>query len=209
MSDAAAPVPTDDSRARRLRLLTILGIAALAGLTLLATTQTWWTVVLSTQSIAVAGTVASPALSALSLSGLALAAALAIAGPFFRFVLGILQLLIGFTVVLTSALSVASPQKNSEALISKTTGVAGTESIHALIKSIGFTPWGTVAIVLGVLTFLAGAYLLVTFRRWPVASRKYQAVRFENASGERDAVIDWDSLSDGEDPTARGGNAER
>jgi hypothetical protein len=192
-------------RSRRGRLITIAAIAALAGLTLVSTTQTWWTVVLATRSIAVSGTIAAPALSALSLSGLALAAALAIAGPFFRLILGVLQLLIGFTVVLTSVLSITAPEKGSEALISQSTGIAGSESVRALIKSIGFTPWPTVAIVLGGLTFLAGVYLLATFRRWPVASRKYQTVRFENASGERDAVVDWDALSEGEDPTAGGG----
>jgi F0F1-type ATP synthase assembly protein I len=109
--------------------------------------------------------------------------------------------LVAFTVVLTSVLSLFAPQKASEELISKATGVAGTASIHALIKSVTLTPWGVIAIVLGVIGFGAGIYLLATFRRWPVASRKYQAVRFEKATGERDAVIDWDALSEGEDPT--------
>ena len=211
---SASEVTVSDAtaRARRLRLYTILGIALIGILILIATTQPWWTVNLATQSLSIPGTVAAPALSALSLADLALAAALAIAGPFFRFVLGVLQLLISFTVVLTSGLSLATPQKASEELISKATGVAGPASIHALIKSVAFAPWGIIAIVLGVLAFGAGIYLLATFRRWPVASRKYQAVRFENANqeangvstGERDAVIDWDALSEGEDPTTGG-----
>jgi uncharacterized membrane protein (TIGR02234 family) len=196
--------PTDE-QARRLRLLTILGLAALAGLELAAATQTWWTVRLSTESISVAGTVAAPALSALALTGLALAAALAIAGPVFRFILGILQLLLAFTVILTSAISVGDPQKSSESVVSKATGIAGDESIRALIKSVGLTPWGPVAICCGAVALLAGVFLLASFRRWPTASRKYQAVRFASGvnpeTGERDAVIDWDALSDGKDPT--------
>ncbi len=186
---------------RRLRLRTILAIGAVALLTLLTTTQTWWTLNLSGHSIAVQGTVAAPALSALSLSDLALAAALAIAGPVFRFILGLLQLLIGFTVVFSSIVSLAAPDQPSESLVSKATGVAGKDAIAVLIRSVTETPWGFVAIGLGVLSFLVGLWLLATFRRWPSASRKYQALRFESPDGPRDSVVDWDSLSDGDDPT--------
>jgi hypothetical protein len=201
MSDPVQTETDAEARGRQLRLRTILVIAALAGLELAAATQPWWTVHLASQSITVAGTDAGSALSSLALTGLALAAALAIAGPVFRFILGILQMLLGFTVILTSALSVADPEKASESLISHATGIAGTESVQALVKGIVLTPWGWVAIVTGVLSFLVGAFLLATFRRWPAASRKYQAVRFESADGKHDAVIDWDSLSDGKDPT--------
>jgi uncharacterized membrane protein (TIGR02234 family) len=189
------------SRGRRLRLYTIFGLGLIAVFELIATTQNWWTVHLASESIGVGGSTAAQALSALALTGLALAAALAIAGPVFRLLLGVLQLLLAFTVVLTSVLSLADPAKASESLISKATGIAGSSAIDALVKSVSITAWGPIAIVLGVLAFLGGIFLLATFRRWPVASRKYQAVRFENADGSRDPVIDWDSLSEGKDPT--------
>jgi hypothetical protein len=54
-----------------------------------------------------------------------------------------------------------------------------------------------------VLAALVGVLLLATFRRWPAASRKYQAVRLEDPSAPRDSVGDWDALSDGADPTDR------
>jgi hypothetical protein len=205
MTDTTAPGvdrSPAETRARGLRLRTILGIAVLAGLALLTTTQPWWTVHLAAKSIPVVGSVAGGALSALSLSELALAAALAIAGPFFRVILAVLEMVIGATVVLTSVVSLAAPDKASEDLVSHATGIAGSESIAALIKSVTFTPWGYVAVVVGAATILAGVFLLVTFRRWPVASRKYSAVRLQPADGPRDAVIDWDTLSEGEDPTA-------
>jgi hypothetical protein len=195
------PTATVLARQRKLRLYTILGIGALALLTLLATTQNWWTLHLHGSSIAVAGTAAAPALSALALCGLALAAALAIAGPVFRLILGVIQLLVAFTIVLTSILSLADPEQPSASLITKATGVSGDASLRGLIESVAFTPWGWVAIVIGVLAFLAGAWLLATFRLWPAASRKYQAVRFEEVNGPRDAVVDWDALSSGTDPT--------
>jgi Tryptophan-associated transmembrane protein (Trp_oprn_chp) len=198
-------VTVPESRARRLRLYTIAAIGVLAGLTLITTTQTWWTVRLVHQSLVIAGTVAAPALTALTLCGLVLAAALALAGPVFRLILGILQLLVSFTIVFSTIVSLTGPDQPSESAVQTATGIAGSSSIDALIRSVTFTPWGYIAIVLGVLAFLVGVWLLLTFRLWPVASRKYQAVRFEAADGPRDAVIDWDALSDGTDPTAESG----
>lgn len=198
-----------DSRARALRLSTILAIGVVALLTLLTTTQPWWTLHLAARSLTIAGTVAGPALAALSLCGLVLAAALALAGPVFRLLLGLLQLLLAFTVVFTTILSLARPDQPSESAVQSATGVAGSASVAALIRSVTFTPWGFVAVVLGFVAFLLGIWLLVSFRFWPAASRKYQAVRFQSAQGPRDAVIDWDALSDGTDPTVESGPRSR
>jgi hypothetical protein len=200
-------VTVPEGRARRLRLYTIAAIGVVAGLTLITTTQTWWTVHLATQSLAIAGTVAAPALTALTLCALVLAAALALAGPVFRLILGVLQLLVSFTIVFSSILSLARPDQPSESAVQTATGIAGSSSIDALIRNVTLTPWGFIGIVLGVVAFLIGVWLLLTFRLWPVPSRKYQAVRFEVAGGPRDAVIDWDALSDGADPTAESGPA--
>jgi hypothetical protein len=195
-------ITVPESRARKLRLYTILAIGLVAVLTLLTTTQTWWTLHLATLSLAIAGTVAGPALAALALCAVVLAAALALAGPVFRLVLGLLQLLLAFTIVFTTLLSLTRPDQPSESAVQNATGVAGSESIDHLIKSVALTPWGFVAVALGIVAFLLGIWLLVTFRFWPAASRKYQAVRFQPVDGPRDAVVDWDAMSDGTDPTA-------
>jgi hypothetical protein len=204
----AIEVAGPESRARRLRLYTIAAIGVVAGLTLITTTQTWWTVHLATKSLPIAGTVAAPALTALTLCALVLAAALALAGPVFRLILGLLQLLLSFTIVFSSVISLVRPDQPSEAAVQAATGIAGTASIDALIRSVTLTPWGFAAVVLGVVAFLVGVWLLATFRYWPVASRKYQAVRFEPADGPRDSVIDWDALSDGQDPTEGPGGVQ-
>ena len=200
-------IPSSERRARRLRLYTIAAVGAVAGLTLITTTQTWWTIQLATKSLPLAGTVAAPALTALSLCGLVLAAALALAGPVFRLILGVLQLLLAFTIVFTTIFSLARPDQPSESAVQTATGIAGSSSIDSLIRSVALTPWGFVAAGLGVIAFLVGAWLLGTFRSWPTASRKYQAVQFAAADGPRDAVVDWDALSDGGDPTAGPGGA--
>jgi uncharacterized membrane protein (TIGR02234 family) len=197
----AATLSIPESRARRLRLYTILAIGLVAALTLLTTTQTWWTLHLATRTLTIAGTVAGPALAALALCTLVLAAALALAGPVFRLILGLLQLLLAFTIVFTTILSLANPDQPSESAVQSATGIAGTSSIDHLIRSVTLTPWGFVAVALGVIAFILGLWLLLTFRVWPSASRRYQAVRFQPANGPRDAVIDWDALSDGTDPT--------
>lgn len=200
MTTTISPAPVDVRR-RRLRLYTIFGVIVIAGLSLLTTTQTWWTLHLTGRSLPIVGTVAAPALAALALCGLVLAAALALAGPLFRVILGVLEMLLAFTIVLTSIMSLANPDQPSETTVSTATGIAGAKSIAALITSVDVTPWGYVAVVLGFLAFLAGLWIIASSRVWPVATRKYQPVKFAAADGPRDSVVDWDSLSDGTDPT--------
>ena len=43
-------IPSSERRARRLRLYTIAAVGAVAGLTLITTTQTWWSIQLATKS---------------------------------------------------------------------------------------------------------------------------------------------------------------
>ena len=188
--------------ARRLRLWTILSIVAVAALTILAGTQTWWVLTVLDMLLEVPGGVASPALSALAITELALAAALGLAGPGFRVVFGLLQVLIGGTVLVAAGVSIADPASASASLIASSTGLSGAASTHQLVSGVAMTAWPFVAIAAGVLAVLLGVLLLVTVRRWPVGTRKYQAVRLENAS-EPDHARDWDALSGGEDPTGR------
>lgn len=186
---------------RRLRLLTILAIPLVAALTLLSVTQQWWSVDVTGKTLEVLGTEASPSLSALALTSFALTAALAIAGPVFRLVLAALQVLTGVTVLLATLSSLGDPLTTSSSIISEATGVAGTESIAGLVDGVTVTGWPTLAIISGVLTLLLGVLLLFTVRKWPVATKKYQAVRMEEPGAPRTSVGDWDALSDGADPT--------
>jgi uncharacterized membrane protein (TIGR02234 family) len=186
---------------RRLRLLTILAIPVFAALTMLSVTQTWWTVEVAGRSLEIAGTVASPALSALALAGLALTAALAIAGPVFRIVMGLLQTAIGVTVIFATISSVNDPITTSTTIITDATGVAGSESVASLVDQVVVTGWPWLAVISGALSLLVGVFLLLTARRWPVASRKYQTVRLEEPGAPRNSIGDWDALSDGADPT--------
>ncbi|GAB3578699.1 hypothetical protein GCM10027406_15350 [Leifsonia lichenia] len=172
---------------RRAKYLTLLALVVGSLLALLASTQTWFTVHLTdvaehTTTLAVAGSAAAPALTALSLAGLALTAALAIAGPVFRIVLALLGLLLGASVLISSISALADALRASSATITTATGVAGTASIQRLVDSVGAELWPGVAVAGGVVLVLASASVVLTNRLWPGSSRKYQT-RFEDQDG--------------------------
>jgi len=198
---------TTGGGARRLKALTLLAGVAIAGLSMLAWTGSWFAVRLaSAQSappagseVAVTGGTAAPALIALSLAGLAIVAALALAGRAFRAVLAVLHALIGACVLLSAILALADPLKASAPALTKATGIAGTASLRTLVSSVESSPWPWVAIASGVLAVALGILILVTGRRWPASSRRY--TRFAAEDGRHSAVDDWDELSEGIDPT--------
>jgi uncharacterized membrane protein (TIGR02234 family) len=228
---------TDDGTAgsRRAKYTSMLAVVVGAGLALLASTQPWITVHLAAAAnhagdVVVQGSAAAPALTALSLAGLALAAALAIAGPVVRIVLAALGVLIAVSITLSAGIALGDPVQAAAAAITSASGVSGGSSVARLAKSVDVSVWPWVAILGGVVIAVASVAVIVTSRSWPGPSRRYQAVRFEDAGGQqtgevpdvlaapdpaapsdrtgqgvpidRDTAIDsWDELSRGEDPT--------
>lgn len=209
-------------RAARLKLPVIIATVAGSALGLLSWSQTWFDLRLADapaqgggEAIAVAGSVASPALAALSLAGLALVAALAIAGPAVRVVLGILEVVLGGCLVLATALTLGSPVAAVAPAVTDATGVTGAEPTAELVASVAATGWPAAAVVGGVLLVVAGLVVLVTGTRWPASSRRYRGARLAETSGARlgdgaraasdRAIDDWDELSRGDDPTDGGG----
>ena len=199
-----------------MKLPAIVATVAGAGLALLSWSQTWYELVLesgagggtSGETIAVPGSVASPALAALGLAGLALVAALAIAGPGIRIVLGVLEVLLGGSIVLAASLSIGDPVAAVSPAVTDATGVAGSEPTAALVGGVTPTFWPTVAVIAGVILILAGVLVLATGMRWPASSRRYRAARLEDDSPSATsqpasdrAIDDWDELSRGDDPT--------
>jgi uncharacterized membrane protein (TIGR02234 family) len=212
----AAPEPAAAPRAtRRLKPVLVLAVIGASGLALLSWTQVWVNLTLaddgSTQQLlAVAGSVASPGLTALALAGLALAGALTIAGPVIRIILGLLEVLLGVSVLLSASLAVGDPVGASTAAVTTATGIAGTDSTRAAVGQAALTGWPFLALAAGILMVLAGLCVCVTGRHWPGPTKRYEATTFEPvtdaATGQvrpRDAVDDWDGLTRGDDPTAR------
>ena len=188
----------------RLKLISLVGIALLAALIFAAWSQNWFTLTVQSKPFPVSGQVAGAALSALALASLALIAALAIAGRFFRVVLGVLQALLGVCVIAVSAFAIANPVVAAASAITKSTGVAGTRSVATLVTATSMTIWPVVAIVLGVLLVLLGLAIAPTARSWPDSGRKYTRSRLVAPDADaQDPVQEWDALSEGDDPTRR------
>lgn len=193
---------------RRLKNLTLLAGVVLSGLVLLTWTGEWFGLTLdgrsaSHTSLAVTGNTAAPALIALALAGLALTGALAIAGSIVRFILGVVEAILGAIVVYSAIVALSNPAEASAALITGATGVSGTASIVAMVTRVSVTAWPWLTIIVGVLVVALGVLIVLTGRRWPGSSRKYQATAVQAEEPGTNPVADWDSLSGGGDPTSR------
>jgi len=186
----------------RLKAYSLVAIVLLTALVFTAWSQTWFTLTVQQKPFVVAGSVAGSALAPIALASLALVAALAIAGPFFRAVLGVLLALLGVCVVVVSAFAIANPVVASTSAITKVTGVAGEVSVARLVTATSVTAWPVVAIVLGVLLTLVGFAIAPTARSWPESGRKYTRSRLVAVGDEGlDPLQEWDALSEGDDPT--------
>lgn len=191
---------------RKIKLFSILAGLALAGIALLTYTQTWIQIHASspqggTVDVFSSGSTAAPALSALAFAGLALFGAITIAGPVFRVILGALEAILGACVVLSAVLAVSDPLGSSASAITKVTGVDGDASVREIVLSHSLTAWPWVALVAGVAMAVLGILVIVTSKRWPASTRRYQAIRVVDPNAPADPVATWDTLSTGLDPT--------
>ncbi|MEF2979184.1 Trp biosynthesis-associated membrane protein [Subtercola sp. YIM 133946] len=201
-----APAATAASQARRLKSMTIFAVVIWSALVFLAWSQPWFTLTAQGRagdsiSVTVQGAVAAPALSALALAGLALAAALAIAGIVVRLVLGILEFVLGASILASAVGALANPVLAGQSAVTTATGVAGSSSIQSIATSAGSSLWPFLAIVAGALMALTGILIVVTLKRWPVSGRKYQPVQFAAEDG-RVAGNPVDLIDSGDEPPA-------
>lgn len=191
----------------RLKVLSLVLVAALASLVLLAWSQPWFHVTTVdgdlTGEYDVAGDMVAGALAPLSVASFALVLALAIAGPGFRIILGVLEALLGVTVVVVTVNTLADPIASFSTVITEHTGNAGEQNIRDLVTGVDHTAWPTVALVAGALTVLLGLAISITGSRWPKSGRKYSRSRLE-AADRTNPVDEWDALSEGDDPTEAG-----
>ena len=136
----------------RLKLISIAGLAVVAGLVLFAGSQPW-----AAGADVEAVRDAPTAILAVGLAQLALVGALAIAGPVFRVVLGVLAALLGVCIVLV-----------------------------VVVTGEWLSPWPIVAVVGGALFVLGGAFVAITGRGWPAGGRKYSRTRMESGGAIAD-----------------------
>ncbi|HRN30238.1 MAG TPA: Trp biosynthesis-associated membrane protein, partial [Terrimesophilobacter sp.] len=172
------------------------GVAG-AALALLGATQPWFTVRgMSFGALAVGADIAAPSVTALSVAGLALVGAVAIANTVVRRVLAAIQLLLGLGVLIVTVRALMDPITAVLPTVSTATGVAGSDSLAALVGSVDGSVWPWFSLAGGAVLMLTAAWTFMTARNWPGSGSKYggQAI-------VKSPVSDWDALSDGADPT--------
>ncbi|MDQ4212802.1 Trp biosynthesis-associated membrane protein [Microbacterium capsulatum] len=190
-------------RARRAKSTSLLLILVAGGVGILSSTQTWLDVARTDggEPLEVAGNAALPVLAPLSLTALALCAALALVGPVMRRVFAALALAVGaLMLVLTGRILLQHPLDAVAPALTKATGLAGDTALTAVIRAIGVTAWPWLALVGWVVLVLGGVLAVVTAGGWRSGGRRYRTAPTPK-DGPVDAVESWDELSRGSDPT--------
>ena len=191
----------------RSRSLSVFGIFLAGAVGLIAATQTWITVVVadgSAEPLEVAGASAVAVLAPLSLAAMALGIALSIVGRVLRWVFAVLAVIIGAALSWLTITVITGPPVSAVAgAVTEATGIAGDDSIAALIHTMTLTAWPYVALVCWILLIAAGVFALATAKDWKASGKKYRTATQPHAhtEGPLDAVDSWDDLSRGDDPT--------
>lgn len=198
--------------ASRIRLLLVCAAALVGALTLVAWTQPWFSFTLTSGGpITVSGQTAVPALSGLALASMALAAALTIARRTLRIVLGLILALLGAAVAALTIPVLVAPVAAAASSVTATTGLSGPASIEALVARSVASGWPFAAVILGISLAAVGVIVVVTAKRWPGASRKFEvnpspAAGAASAESIESPVGTWDALTSGADPTSTSGH---
>lgn len=205
---------TGESAARGRRLTSkvlLLAVLALSGLlALLIGMQAWIDVaflpgVATVEQLTVTGQQASGTLTLVALAVLASVLVLTIAGLIFRRVLGVLIVLLGSGLVVIGIRALQVPAESARAQIEAVSGIGGAGQSE-LISAITVSAWPIVAAALGVVIALAGVCIVAVSGGWKSGGQKYEAsgtgtTPKKNSDAEPDRISDWESLSDGDDPT--------
>ena len=206
-------------------LVVVIGLLV-AGLVMLSWTQTWFTVHLDhtaavVKTVDADGATVVPQYTAVAIASLALFLAMTIAGRVVRVVLAVVQVLLGVAVVVSGVTALSDPVAAARSAIGSVAGVSDVGAVRRVVTGVDVSLWPVVGIIGGVLAALLGVAVLFLQRSWPGPSRKYgdaatpgTATAAGAAGGPaaadgaphrpvvRDAVVDWDDLSAGVDPTA-------
>ncbi len=188
---------------RRAKPTSLLLILLAGGVGILSSTQTWLTVTRTDggEPLDVAGNAALPVLAPLSLTALALAAALALAGPVLRRVFSAIALAVGvLMIVMTARVLLQHPLDAVGPALTKATGLAGDSALAGVVRSIATTAWPWLALTGWILLLLGGAIALLSAGGWKSGGRRYRTSTAPQ-DGPADAVESWDELSHGTDPT--------
>lgn len=190
------------------RRKSILVLAALlfAAIAFGASTQTWLDVVVSqgvikTGDIAVPGSKAATAVTALTLVAAAGALAISISGRISRVIAAVIVFLASLGIGATAITVLTDPQGAASGPVGAQIGVTG------IPVEASTTPLVWIALVASVFLLLTAVAVLVWGRQW-VGSKKYDyrnapvQASVEATDEPLDDIDSWDQLSRGDDPTS-------
>ncbi|MEN3273295.1 MAG: hypothetical protein V7636_2056 [Actinomycetota bacterium] len=184
---------------RRGFLAVLCGCVVAGALVLIAAGRTWargtfTTVTGSVDRVSVTGHAVEPALPALGIALLVLAAGVIAARRWLRRLVGLVVVCVGAAVV---ALAAASRSDAAAALKQRTFAVAHT-TVPAHTSG-----WAVLSAVAGVVAVGCGALTVVIGSRWPALGARYDAAGARGATPHSTAtsMSEWDALDRGEDPT--------
>lgn len=191
--------------ARKSTLVLLVAVLALAVFG--TTTQTWITVELDLDQanhagaaqnrLAVQGSKAATAVTALALVALAGALAAAIAGRIARWIITAIIVLAALGIVAAVATVMANPLTAAQGPIAAATGITGSQA------DVAVTAFPVLAVASGCLLALAALLLIPAGRYWKARTRYDAPAAGTPAApaGPVDEIDSWDRLSRGEDPT--------
>lgn len=193
---AEQQVKAKSTRPATVMLAGLLVAAAAFGTTLFTWVDAHIAGAFGRQSVAVAGSQAAPAVSALAMVALAAPLAARIAPRILSYIVCTIAAAAGAGIVLTAVSVAVDP---ASAVVTETSRLTGTVAPAGSYTLSGW-PWAAAAC--GALITLAAAWTAIASRSWS-ASRKYERTvePHHTNSKEIDEMDAWDSLSRGEDPT--------
>lgn len=196
----------------------VAALFLLALLLLIAATQVWVHLGLvegaaAVGLVSVTGQQIATGVMPMSLALLAIAVTLTIAGRVMRVVLAVLAVTFGGWIAVVSFVSSGGARNDlvaaAGAELSQVTGLGASEH-PAIVADATSTAWPVVSAVAGVLIVAIGVSVFIVGRGWKSGGRKYESGKSVRGASIKtqtsDRISDWDSLSDGDDPSLLGGD---
>ncbi len=181
-----------------------------AVLTFTGWSQTWVTLGIVATDVKVKELVASGQTSTVLPAGLALvtlatALLLLTAKRTLSYIIGGINLVVGFALVLLSILFALDPINFQYAQLTKISGLSDHDALHEIVGAQVLGGGLYTSALGGILIFLASVALLAGAHHWKATRSRYEtAVRdaAQSPSGDVTTLDAWDDLTRGTDPTA-------
>lgn len=195
----------------RNRTLTIFAILFFAIVGFIAGSSTWVNYTLADGTaafgwLAVSGNDGLAPLMPILIAVIAVAVTLMIAAPIVRVLLGLLVSVLGAWIAFAAFSLFAADRSGvisfGNSALAEASGFTGSEH-STIVTDLSVSGWPLVAGFAGVGIVIFGLVVVVFGRGWKDGGRKYEVKTAkpvkEDSSGDR--ISDWDSLSDGNDPS--------